>query len=200
MDNIRDTLINNDNFFIHEASFLQKIAKNNIRNINVLDFGGGNMCQFQKYFSRFQCSTQFNVTTLDIQSKKHSLNNNYVYVKYDGLTIPYCDDYFDVVICNFVLHHIPVKNRNRIFSEISRVCKHKLIILEDILHDDVGTMISKLNFMCSRQSPNMTKHMHDKNQWINIMSHYKFKATNGINLLGNKQGISHVMIFYDKII
>ena len=116
------------------------------------------------------------------------------------MTIPYQDNYFDVVICNFVLHHIPVKNRNRIFNELSRVCKHKLIILEDILLDNVGIMLSKIHFMCSKQSPNMTNYMHTKKEWIDIMSYYKFKAIHGKYIKGNKHGTSHVMIFYDKII
>lgn len=80
MDNIRDVIIDNNNFFIHEAIFLQNmVSYNGTRKLNVLDFGGGNLCQFQKYFSRFQCSTQFNVTTLDIQPKKtHMIKDMYM--------------------------------------------------------------------------------------------------------------------------
>lgn len=199
VDHIRNKFINNNNFFIHEVVFLKNMLHDaKEKNITVLDFGGSNLCTFQNYIKPFRYSNKFIITTLDKQQKNH--NVQYKYVKYDGINIPYPNNYFDVVICNFSLHHISLKNRHRIFGELSRVCKYKLIILEDILLNKIGFIISKIHFICFKQSPRMTNCMHSPEEWINIMSHYKFKSTRSINIRGNKPGITHVMLFFDKVI
>lgn len=49
---------------------------------------------------------------------------------FDGKKIPYCDNTFDVSVCSFILHHS--RNLEDLFSEIVRVTKREILILEDI--------------------------------------------------------------------
>jgi len=42
---------------------------------------------------------------------------------YDGATLPFDDGSFDVVVAICVLHHVPLSQRDRVVSEMVRVCR-----------------------------------------------------------------------------
>jgi len=46
---------------------------------------------------------------------------------YDGSTIPYPDGFFDIVICNSVIEHVPPSQRKRVMEEIKRVGKSFIV-------------------------------------------------------------------------
>ncbi|HVU51834.1 MAG TPA: class I SAM-dependent methyltransferase [Polyangia bacterium] len=50
---------------------------------------------------------------------------------YDGVTLPFPDDAFDLVMLNFVLHHVPDERKIALVREALRVTRAKLFILED---------------------------------------------------------------------
>ena len=50
---------------------------------------------------------------------------------YDGQTLPFPDDAFDLVMLSFVLHHVPDERKIRLVREALRVTRGKLFILED---------------------------------------------------------------------
>jgi SAM-dependent methyltransferase len=50
---------------------------------------------------------------------------------YDGQTLPFPDDAFDLVMLNFVLHHVPDERKIALVREALRVTHAKLFILED---------------------------------------------------------------------
>jgi ubiquinone/menaquinone biosynthesis C-methylase UbiE len=50
---------------------------------------------------------------------------------YDGETLPFGDDTFDLVMLNFVLHHVPDARKIALVREALRVTRGKLFILED---------------------------------------------------------------------
>jgi SAM-dependent methyltransferase len=50
---------------------------------------------------------------------------------YDGLKIPLEDKRFDVVMLNFVLHHVPNDKKPLLLAEVARVCRRDVFILED---------------------------------------------------------------------
>jgi SAM-dependent methyltransferase len=50
---------------------------------------------------------------------------------YDGVHLPFPDARFDVVMLNFVLHHVPNERKVALLSEALRVTRRKVFILED---------------------------------------------------------------------
>src|SRR6185436_5507255 len=50
---------------------------------------------------------------------------------YDGQALPFPDDRFDLVMLNFVLHHVPDERKIRLVREALRVARGKVFILED---------------------------------------------------------------------
>jgi len=61
---------------------------------------------------------------------------------YNGITLPFKDSYFDLVSFNFVLHHIPDKNKLLLLKEAKRVSKRCLFILEDTPKNPIDKIIS----------------------------------------------------------
>ncbi len=50
---------------------------------------------------------------------------------FDGLDLPFPDRTFDVVMLNFVLHHVPDDRKMHLLREAARVSRDKVFILED---------------------------------------------------------------------
>jgi len=62
---------------------------------------------------------------------------------YDGKIIPFPDNYFDVVLSAYVLHHI--NDQDSVLKEIRRVAKDKIIIFEDVPNGIIPRFISKIH-------------------------------------------------------
>ena len=58
---------------------------------------------------------------------------------YDGITMPYEDDAFDVVCALFTLHHC--NDLEAVLNEMVRVAKKKIVIMEDVYKTDLGFRI-----------------------------------------------------------
>jgi len=64
----------------------------------------------------------------DGQSLSHTGRLANVEVRlYDGKHIPFPDGYFDVVMCNSVIEHVPVDQREQLCNEIRRVSKYYFV-------------------------------------------------------------------------
>tara|TARA_B100001093_G_scaffold498221_1_gene546096 strand:- start:47 stop:628 length:582 start_codon:yes stop_codon:yes gene_type:complete len=137
---------------------------------NVLDFGGAN-CDL-KYFLK----NRNNVTTIDIYKGCDSA------LIYDGYKLPFKDNTFDIVCSIFVLHHIP--HYEEILPELVRVCKNKLIILEDYPETFYQIMISKLHYLLFDQPMSSIKYMNSPDIWCKLLgtsSHKKIKTNSLFN-------------------
>ena len=77
---------------------INRIIKNININHKILDFGCGSCC-----YTKYLKDLGYNITGIDVINEGTCLKPNI----YNGKKIPYNDNYFDVVICSFVLHHIP---------------------------------------------------------------------------------------------
>lgn len=64
----------------------------------------------------------------DGQSRSHTGGfDDLKIVLYDGQHIPYPDGHFDVVICNSVIEHVPLGQREQLCREIRRVAKYYFV-------------------------------------------------------------------------
>ena len=82
------------------------------------------------------------ITSVDIVVNRDGINPQDVVV-YDGKSLPFQDNSFDTVICTYTLHHI--SNPEFAFSEIARVSKKTIVIVEetyDNLFQKVSTVIN----------------------------------------------------------
>jgi SAM-dependent methyltransferase len=54
------------------------------------------------------------------------------FLVYDGLTLPYPDQHFDVVLTCNVLHHVPIPNRSALLTEVARVTRSTILIKDHL--------------------------------------------------------------------
>lgn len=193
LEHIRDEIINNNAIFTPEIDYL--LTKQGTKQ-SVLDFGGGNKCAFQNVVESKIKNNNFIITTIDIQ--KHRNNTSKNYIQYDGEHIPFSDNYFDIIVCNFVLHHIPLKQQSLILQELSRVCKKSIMIIEDIQINPIGILFSKLHYIFFKQAPSMIESMHSEKHWINLMENFGFQLKDKKRIKGKLYGIEHVYLLLNK--
>ena len=110
-------------FYRNEMNYkLRRILPNIKITDRILDLGSGNGCLTTVLTNR-----GYNVTAIDVVDKSNGKCAKPII--FDGNKIPFEDEYFDVVIVTFVLHHID--NYENMISEIRRVTKRCAIIFED---------------------------------------------------------------------
>lgn len=98
-----------------------------IRNHNrILDFGCDNGIMLY-YFKKYKLE----LFGIDINGKSieagHRLFPELNLIKSEGLDIPFCDDYFDIVYASAVLKHIRHQDRDKIYQEFSRVARYIVV-------------------------------------------------------------------------
>ncbi len=92
------------------------------KNSKVLDFG----CGRGFLGSLINKKLGARVGGLDVRDSRKT---NLPFTFFDGKKIPFPDNYFDIVLVSYVLHHTAsIKN---LLLEIKRVCRGKIIIYED---------------------------------------------------------------------
>jgi len=104
-------------YFIVRRGLLKKIsnfAKADFSDKNILDVG----CGIKPYESLFNAASY---TGIDINGGGHSAKDKTVDKFYDGMNIPFSDNYFDTVVCTEVLEH--VAEPKKLLDEIRRVLK-----------------------------------------------------------------------------
>jgi ubiquinone/menaquinone biosynthesis C-methylase UbiE len=63
--------------------------------------------------------------------------------RYDGLTLPFPDQRFDLVMLNFVLHHVPDDRKLPLLREALRVSRGKVFIVEDTPSTPIDRVFSR---------------------------------------------------------
>lgn len=109
---------------------------------SVLDLGG---CEYKNFCS----SLGFSYTTLNLSQPLTSGTGGYTVDKdtilYDGKTLPFEKNAFDLIICNFVLHHA-AENTLQLLRQMASVSKQYILIGEDLSELDYGAQWHKRNF------------------------------------------------------
>jgi len=115
---------NVSNYRIFEINNLIQNEKiNNELTYRILDFGCGNGVQTAFLAKKFFKSS---VHGIDILRNKKIKINNYNYRIYNGINLPYKNNYFDIIFSSNVLEHI--SNTDTIQSELKRILRKKGII------------------------------------------------------------------------
>ena len=68
----------------------------------------------------------------------------------------------------FVLHHIP--HYKEMLKEITRVCKKRIIIIEDHPNTNYQKLVSKLHYLYFNQSMDSIKYMNSPNIWCKLLN------------------------------
>ena len=123
---------------------------------SVLDFGSGS-CFLETFLKN-----KNKVVNLDIYkgcSKTHT---------YDGYTIPFPDNSFDISFCMHVLHHIP--HHKNILKELKRVTKHRIIIVEEYYNSYISKLITAIHFLFFKQPMTYIENIHTPKEWISLLN------------------------------
>ncbi|MBS3159959.1 class I SAM-dependent methyltransferase [Candidatus Woesearchaeota archaeon] len=108
----------------------EKIKKSFIKlaklkdNFTILDFG----CGTGTLLKIINKNVKSNLYGVDIDkhilntARNKLLNSNIVLKRYDGIKLPFENNFFDIVFSSLVIHHLP-KNRIPTFLEINRILK-----------------------------------------------------------------------------
>lgn len=71
--------------------------------------------------------------------------------RFDGDQLPFAARAFDLVMLNFVLHHVPDEGKTRLLREAARVSRDKIFVLEDTPRNAVDRLLSRRHGETFRQ-------------------------------------------------
>jgi ubiquinone/menaquinone biosynthesis C-methylase UbiE len=121
--NLKLSGVTSDYFSEHKIQILKENEK--IDSINFLDFGcgdGNSAIHFSKYFPK-SSYTGIDVSSESINIASLKSTDNLNFQTFDGIKIPFDDNFFDIVFTACVFHHIDFKLHENLFKEIFRVLK-----------------------------------------------------------------------------
>lgn len=95
------------------------------RGMSVLDVGCGEGYVGEELATR-GVKEVWGVDILDLRRNKEG-----AFALYDGQTLPFPDERFDLIVLSFVLHHVPDERKIALVKEALRVARGKMFILED---------------------------------------------------------------------
>lgn len=158
------------NVLYTERIFLLKMRTSNIRindyymddlnklNIKtILNFGSGD-----GYTSDLLRQNGFVVTDIDI---KNISKTNIEPIIYDGKKLPFMDNTFDCVICNFVLHHTEYNMIPNLILEMKRV-ENIILISEDLNMNYIDNILCKLHlFIKNSWNSSLDVKILNDNEW-----------------------------------
>lgn len=118
--------------FERYASVVREIKKIGQNKLLVLDVGAGGkgVSSFEGLLMEKECT----FVLFDI--KKNVLVNLKNAVMGDGCKLPFKTKVFDVVVSVDAVEHIPKPLRNRLYKELTRICKKKIIITCPLQSED----------------------------------------------------------------
>jgi len=131
-DYLRDVVINAMPASVHERRaqrFVRWLASHVPAGASVLDIGSGPGFLYRPLKAQASCD----VTMVDVRSYDRARNPAVAGVEpilYDGRTLPFPDESFDVSLLVTVLHHCP--DVEQVVREAVRVTRLKVLILEDV--------------------------------------------------------------------
>lgn len=105
--------------------------------MSVLDIGCGEGWVAEELVTRGLAE----VATVDVVDVRRAHAHSFAI--YDGLSLPFPDDRFDVAMLNFVLHHVPDDRKVALLGEALRVARRTVFILEDTPTTAIDRFLSR---------------------------------------------------------
>jgi ubiquinone/menaquinone biosynthesis C-methylase UbiE len=174
------TTILNKTRGINRVKSIQKVIDLKIYPTCYLDIGcfDGNITE--------AFGNEFNLNKMQVHGADIKSYNNYeriTFSKYDGITLPYSDNSFDIITCLMILHHIPKKNLFSALQEINRVLKPNgvLILREhdvnnsnqcyllDIMHDFYDYVWGDVNTIKPEKSDQWSTNYKNNHEWTDLL-------------------------------
>jgi ubiquinone/menaquinone biosynthesis C-methylase UbiE len=129
---------------------------------------------------------KFNLNKLQVHGvdiKSYNKYDEIIFSKYDGITLPYNDNSFDLITCLMVLHHIPKENLFNILHEINRVLKpNGVLILREhdvdstqqcyllnIMHDFYDYVWNDNSIIKTEETDQWTTNYKNNHEWTNLL-------------------------------
>ena len=140
---------------------------NNYKIKTILNFGSGD-----GYTSYFLRQNGFIITDVDIKNYSKTETEPIIY---DGKKLPFFDNTFDCIICNFVLHHTEYDLIPDLISEMKRV-GNIILISEDLNTNFMDKTMCKLHLVIKNHW-NSSKNVRALNneEWMNIFDNLNLK-------------------------
>lgn len=106
------------------------------RGASILDVGCG-----EGYVAAELATTGADVTTVDIVDIRRVECG--AFQRFDGGRLPFPDGQFDLVMLNFVLHHVPDDRKIGLLRDAARVSRDKVFILEDTPRNPIDRLLNQ---------------------------------------------------------
>ena len=159
------------NHYKSKDNIVQKYIIPNLNSSKILDFGSGSGALNHSLKSKINCD----ILSVDIKDTNEYGDSPLIY---DGKTLPIRDNDYDVVICLFVLHHIP--NQLNILDELIRVCGKRLIIMEDCKDTIIDNCLTYLHGFSSYGKCHDC--FHSSKEWEQIFREKRLKIKDIVDI------------------
>ena len=120
------------------------------------------------FFSYFAFLWNSDITNVDVLVSRDALSPDLVQ-QYQGDLLPYEDNSFDVVVCNYTLHHSD--NPDTLFRELVRVSKKRIIVVEEFYN----SFFQKLDLVWNCWQVNRKAGQQVKIRWDCYLSEDRFR-------------------------
>lgn len=121
-----------------KKTLLKEIAKRDLREFAVLDVGAGSgeilrtIAEFARKTRRAAnlCGLDLNALSAKSVLRESKKNSEIKAVRGDAFCLPFADGAFDYAICSLFTHHFTDENVIRIFSEMNRVARLGIFVID----------------------------------------------------------------------
>jgi len=130
---------------------------------NVLDLGMGDGLIAKQLQSNYDIS----IRGLDVKDNNIT---DVPLVIYNSKTFPFEDNQFDIVLIISVLHH--TRNFAYLLTEAKRICKRRIVILEDVYSNTIEKVIIIFTDVISNllTSMNMPFNFRREKEWLSVFN------------------------------
>jgi SAM-dependent methyltransferase len=98
---------------------------------------------------------------------------------FDGVRLPFPDKSIDAALFSFVLHHVPDEIKPLLIAEARRVCRRRILVIEDTPSTWFDRWASRRHGKCFRRKIRSRERFGflDREQWMRLFSLLGLRAT-----------------------
>jgi len=159
---------------LHTLSFVRPLLE---PGMSVLDVGCG-----EGWVIGELASDKHPVKGLDIVDIRRAPTDDFAL--YSGTTLPCPDQSFDLVMLNFVLHHLPNEEKPKLLREAMRIARKRIFVLEDTPRTPIDWLAAWLHGRKYRREIGSTADFgfYGRRQWEKIFAAEGLTVTKSVAL------------------